>query len=181
MNPSAPGPAGDPDGTIEPTTTGAVIRFERRLAHPVAEVWEAITEPARLADWWLPFAADITVDLRPGGLMVMTAAGDEPVSITCEILRVEPPLLLEHTHVDEGSMLRWELEPHDAGCVLRLSHFVTDPTTAIDNCYAVGLHTSLDRLAPCLAGTPAPWDWDAFARHQRRHAAAGLAPELPAG
>jgi hypothetical protein len=39
------------------------------------------------------------------------------------------------------------------------------------------LHTSLDRLAPCLAGTPAPWDWDAFARHQRRYAAVGLAPE----
>jgi hypothetical protein len=55
---------------------------------PVGEVWAAITEPARLADWWLPFDADITVDLRPGGLMVMSATGAEPVTITCEILRV---------------------------------------------------------------------------------------------
>ena len=37
------------------------------------------------------------------------------------------------------------------------------PTTAIDNCYVVGLHTSLARLEPCLAGHPVPWDWDAFA------------------
>ena len=38
-----------------------------------------------------------------GGLIVMSATGDEPVTITCEILRVEPPVLLEHTHVDPGS------------------------------------------------------------------------------
>ncbi len=180
MTSSTSGPAVDPDGTLELTETGAVLRFERRLSHPVPEVWAAITEPSRLADWWLPFDADITVDLRPGGLMVMSATGDEPVSITCEILRVEPPTLLEHTHVDPGSRLLWELEAANGGCVLRLSHFVTDPATAIDNGYAVGLHQSLSRLAPSLAGTPVPWDWDDFARHQRRYAAAGLATDLPA-
>ena len=103
MTTSSSGPAVDRDGTIEPTATGGVIRFERRLAHPIDEVWAAITEPARLADWWLPFPADITVDLRPGGLMVMTATGDEPITITCEVLRVEPPHLFEHTHVDADS------------------------------------------------------------------------------
>jgi uncharacterized protein YndB with AHSA1/START domain len=180
MTPSSSGPAVDRDGTIESTPTGGVIRFERHLRHPVDVVWAAITEPARLADWWLPFDADITVDLRPGGLMVMTAAGDEPMTITCEILRVEPPHLFEHTHVDPGSRMLWELEPSDDGCVLRLSHHVTDPAVAIENCYAVGLHMSLERLAPSLAGAPAPWDWDVFAAHQRRYAAAGLAPEPPA-
>ena len=55
-------------------------------------------------------------------------------------------MLLEHTHVDPGSYMRWELEPVDTGCVLRLSHFVTDTAAAIDNCYVVGLHTSLARL-----------------------------------
>lgn len=169
-------PVAEPDGTIEATPTGGVIRFERHLRHPVPEVWEAVTEPARIADWWLPFPADITVDLRPGGLMVMAATGDEPMTITCEILRVEPPVLLEHTHVDPGSRVLWELEPDGQGCTLRLSHFVTDPATAIDNCYTVGLHTSLERLAPALDGRPVPWDDATFTRHQRRYAAAGLAP-----
>jgi len=178
MTPSSSGQAVDPDGTIEQTSSGATIRFERRLAHPVSEVWAAITGPERLADWWLPFDADITVDLRPGGLMVMTATGDEPMTITCEVLRVEPPLLLEHTHVDPGSRMLWELEPSDEGCVLRLSQFVPDPAAAIDNCYVVGLHMSLSRLAPSLAGAPSPWDWDVFAAHQRRYASAGLAPEV---
>ena len=35
-------------------------------------------------------------------------------------------MLLEHTHVDEGSYMRWELEPEEGGCLLRLSHFVPD-------------------------------------------------------
>ncbi len=164
------------DGTIEPTTDGGVIRFERRLAYPLREVWDAITTPARLAEWWLPFEADITLDLREGGQMVMAAAGGEPPPMTFTIRRVEPPMLLEHTHVDPGSYLRWELEPVDTGCVLRLSHFVTDTAAAIDSCYVVGLHTSLARLAPCLSGRPVAWDWDGFAIAQEHYASIGLAP-----
>jgi uncharacterized protein YndB with AHSA1/START domain len=167
------------DGTLERTADGGVIRFERHLAYPVREVWDAITSPERLADWWLPFDADITVDLREGGEMVMTAKEGEP-SLTCTILRVEPPMLLEHTHVDPGAYLRWELEPVESGCVLRLSHFVTDTAAAIDKCYVVGLHASLSRLEPCLAGSPVAWDWDAFAVAQGQYASMGLAPAASA-
>jgi uncharacterized protein YndB with AHSA1/START domain len=163
------------DGTIERTADGGVIRFERHLAFPIRDVWDAITNPTRLADWWLPFDADIAVDLREGGSMVMTATGDESISITCTILRVEPPALFEHTHVDPGSYMRWELEAVENGCVLRLSHFVTDPATAIGNCYVVGLHASLARLEPCLAGRPTAWDWDDFAKSQAHYARLGFA------
>lgn len=164
------------DGSIERTADGGVIRFERHLGYPIRDVWDAITNPARLAEWWLPFDAEITVDLREGGEMVMTAAGDEPMTITCTITRVEPPMLLEHTHVDPGSFMRWELEAVDAGCVLRLSHFVTDADTAVERCYVVGLHASLARLEPCLAGEPIVWDWDGFAVAQAAYAELGFAP-----
>jgi len=167
------------DGVIERTPDGGVIRFERHLAFPVRQVWDAITNPARLAEWWLPFDADITVDLREGGSMVMTAIGDEATQITCTVVRVEPPVLLEHTHVDPGSLVRWELEAVSDGCVLRLSHFVTDPAAAVDNCYVVGLHASLARLEPCLAGRPTAWDWDAFAEAQVHYATLGFAPAPP--
>jgi len=164
------------DGTIERTADGGVIRFERRLGYSIRDVWDAITNPSRLAEWWLPFDADIAVDLREGGSMVMTATGDEPMTITCTILRVEAPVLLEHTHVDAGSYMRWELEAVETGCVLRLSHFVSDAATAIGNCYVVGLHASLARLEPCLAGQPTAWDWDGFADAQAHYASIGLAP-----
>jgi uncharacterized protein YndB with AHSA1/START domain len=169
-----------PDGTLARTPNGGVIRFERHLPYSVDEVWDAVTNPARLADWWLPFDADITVDLREGGEMVFVGRGDEPVTMTCTILRVEPPTLLEHSHADAGSYLRWDLEPGDPGCVLRLSHFVPDADAAIENCYVVGLHASLARLVPALAGQPVDWDWDGFAEAQERYAGLGFAPPVRA-
>jgi len=68
------------DGTVERTADGGVIRFERHLHFPIAEVWDAITNPTRLADWWLPMDADITVDLRTGGEMRFEIGGDEPIA-----------------------------------------------------------------------------------------------------
>jgi uncharacterized protein YndB with AHSA1/START domain len=164
------------DGALERTTDGGIIRFERHLAHDVHDVWDAITNPERLAEWWLPFDADITVDLREGGQMVFTGAADgEPIVMTCTILRLEPPTYFEHTHPAPGSTMRWELEPTETGCTLRLSHHVPDVQEAIDNCYLVGLYNSLSRFEPCLAGTPTPWDWGAFAAARAHYADLGLA------
>jgi uncharacterized protein YndB with AHSA1/START domain len=163
------------DGVLERTDGGGVIRFERHLAYDVREVWDAITNPERLADWWLPFDADITVDLCEGGQIVFTGKPDGDPVMTCTILRVEPPLLLEHTHPAPGSHMRWELEAAGTGCILRLSHTVPDVREAIDNCYLVGLQTSLARLEPCLDGRAQPWDWDAFATARTHYAAIGLA------
>jgi len=164
------------DGVLDRTPEGGVIRFERHLAYDVHEVWDAITTPERLADWWLPFEAEITVDLRKGGEMVFTGTPDgELVTLVCTILRLEAPLLLEHTHPAPGSRMRWELKPHDTGCTLRLSHFVPDVEGAVESCYVVGLHTSLSRLEPSLARRPQPWDWDEFAATQAHYAGRGLA------
>ena len=169
------------DGVLERTDDGGVIRFERHLAYGVRDVWDAITRPERLADWWLPFDADITVDLREGGEMVFAGRSDgAPVTMSCTILRLEPPLLLEHTHPAPGSIMRWELEAVDTGCILRLSHTVPGVEEAIDNCYLVGLQASLARLEPWLAGRPEPWDWDAFAVARAHYAGLGLAAPVEA-
>ncbi|GAB4064393.1 hypothetical protein GCM10028777_10530 [Angustibacter speluncae] len=166
------------DGVLERTADGGVIRFERHLAYDVHAVWDAITAPARLADWWLPFEADVTVDLREGGEMVFAGTDpDEPVTLTCTILRLDPPVLLEHTHPAPGSLLRWELEPAERGCVLRLTHVVPDVQEAVDGNYLVGLQTSLDRLVPALDGRPLPWDWNAFETARAHYAADGLAAQ----
>ncbi|MCC6435004.1 MAG: SRPBCC family protein [Acidimicrobiales bacterium] len=169
------------DGVLERTADGGVIRFERHLAYDVRDVWDAITSPERLADWWLPFEADITVDLREGGEMVFAGTSDAtPVTMTCTILRLEPLQLFEHTHPAPGSTMRWELEAVDTGCILRLSHFVPDVREATDNCYLVGLQTSLARLEPMLAGRPQPWDWEFFAVARAHYAALGLAAAVDA-
>jgi uncharacterized protein YndB with AHSA1/START domain len=167
------------DGTVERTADGGVIRFERTLPHSIDDVWGAITTPEGLGQWWLPFDADITVDLRVGGEIVMASRGGEGITLTCSILRLEAPALLEHTHADPGSFLRWELESTEAGCVLRLSHFVTDLDAALGKGFLVGLHTSLGRLAPCLEGRPIAWDDDRFEEARAHYAQVGLAPSAP--
>lgn len=163
------------DGSLERTDDGGVIRFERRLPYPVAAVWDAITNPERLADWWIPFDADVTVDLREGGEMVFTSRTGEPPPMTVTILRIDAPVLFEHTHFAPGSTLRWELVAVETGCVLHLTQHVADISQAIDGCWIAGLHTSFSRLEPTLAGSPAPWDWDAFAAIRAHYAALGLA------
>src|SRR5439155_475069 len=51
-----------------------MIRREIVLPAPREEVWEALTEPERLADW---FANDVDLDLRPrGGAGSREAPGD---------------------------------------------------------------------------------------------------------
>jgi uncharacterized protein YndB with AHSA1/START domain len=171
-----PSPTPGYDGVVERTPEGGVIRFARHLAYPIRDVWDAATDPAQLARWWLPFDAEVSIDLREGGEMVFVGRGDEPVTMTFTIRRVEAPMLLEHTHLDPGAWVRWELEPVGDGCILRLTHFLPDPDTGIERCYVVGLHTSLARLVPCLAGSPIPWDWHEFAVAQAHYAELGLAP-----
>ena len=41
-----------------------MVRREIVLPNPREEVWEALTDPERLEDW---FANDVDLDLRPGG------------------------------------------------------------------------------------------------------------------
>lgn len=47
-----------------------VLGMERRLAHAPVRVWAALTEPARLADW---FPDRIRIELRAGGTVTYTA------------------------------------------------------------------------------------------------------------
>jgi uncharacterized protein YndB with AHSA1/START domain len=39
-------------GTYEQLDGSPVVRFERTFPHPVTQVWEAITDPARLGKWF---------------------------------------------------------------------------------------------------------------------------------
>jgi uncharacterized protein YndB with AHSA1/START domain len=41
------------DGTLETIDGRPALRIERRLAHTVARVWRAVTEPDELAQWFV--------------------------------------------------------------------------------------------------------------------------------
>lgn len=141
-SPSARQPA---HGTVRRVDGRDVLRFERRLAHPVQRVWTALTDPAEAARWLTGEVGDL----------------GEP-------LEVEPQKVLVHRFGptrkggggDEGSrgdvdIVRWELTPDGDGTLLVLTHtFAGPPDTAR---IAAGWHTLLDQLEATLAGTVGPW------------------------
>ena len=52
-------------GTMETTADGRyILRYERRLRHPVEKVWAALTEPDRMEEWW---ARAAVLELAEGG------------------------------------------------------------------------------------------------------------------
>src|SRR4051794_17744470 len=51
------------DGTLDTRDDRHVMRYERRLAHPVERVWAALTQPSELRGW----LADADIDLVAGG------------------------------------------------------------------------------------------------------------------
>jgi uncharacterized protein YndB with AHSA1/START domain/ketosteroid isomerase-like protein len=147
-------------GTVHRTGKRGTIRFERRLAHPVERVWKAVTTSDGLAGWWLPFPATIRIDLVVGGEISFTAPELGEAPMTCEILEIDAPHRLVHTHFDRAVTLTWELTADGDGCVLRLTQDTPDIAAALAQGHIVGLHHSLDRLEPALDGAPQPWDWD---------------------
>jgi uncharacterized protein YndB with AHSA1/START domain len=95
--------------------------FIRDLAHPPARVWAALTDPGQL-NGWSPFTADR--DLSAEGPATLTMVDrDTSVPLAAEVIRAEPPTLLEYTWGDD--LLRWELAAIGTGTRLTLRHTVS--------------------------------------------------------
>jgi uncharacterized protein YndB with AHSA1/START domain len=119
----------------------AVVRMERRLAHPPAKVWAALTEPDRLAEW---FPATVRADLRVGGAVEF---GFGPAGTVTDL---DPPRLIAYTWGDDH--LRWEVEPDGEGALLTLTHTFGDRVGAAT--FASGWHICIAGLDLALAGRP---------------------------
>jgi uncharacterized protein YndB with AHSA1/START domain len=142
------------NGSLHTIDGRNVLRFERRLAHPVEKVWRAITEPAELAHW---FPALVAMEPQVGGPMRFTFPGGEMDPTEGTITELDPPRVF--AFVWAGDPLRMELRPDGAGTVLTFTYTFTDRPMA--GSYATGWQTCLDALEHALAGTgpgePAPY------------------------
>jgi uncharacterized protein YndB with AHSA1/START domain len=135
------------DGTLETIDGRPALRFERRLAHPVARVWRAVTEPAELAQWFVA-----PVAWTPALGETFEGGGQRG-----EIVALEAPTLLRWTWGDER--YSFELEPlgdSDSesagdGCRLVFTHVFDDRYGPAAQ-HAAGWATYLDRLDALLAG-----------------------------
>jgi uncharacterized protein YndB with AHSA1/START domain len=143
-------------GTTLRTDDGrSVLRFQRRLAHPVDKVWSAITQPAHLANW---FPSQVEMDFRIGGKLRFVFAHGEGPTLDGEILELDPPHVFAYSWDD--SVLRFELLPEADGCTLVFTHTFADRPAAAS--FAAGWTACLDHLDALLDGKPGevtspPW------------------------
>jgi uncharacterized protein YndB with AHSA1/START domain len=69
---------------------------------PIDEVWAAITTPARIKEWF--FGVDTESDWEVGSSLVHRGEWQgKPYEDKGEILRIDPPKLLVHTHWSDVS------------------------------------------------------------------------------
>ncbi|ABF42466.1 hypothetical protein Acid345_3465 [Candidatus Koribacter versatilis Ellin345] len=141
----APGP---PRGAhVEKDGQRWTLVLVRELRHAPEMVWEALTDPAQLAEW-APFDPDRNI-ASEGPVRMKMAHSPRPVEFDTQVKRAEPPRLLEYSWGE--SDLRWELEPTDRGTRLTLWHNIDKGFVSWG---AAGWHICFDVLEHLLSGDP---------------------------
>lgn len=144
-------------GTLTFDGDHATLTFERRIRHPIQVVWEAITEPEHLAQWYMTKA---TIEGRKGGIIDLRT-GPGQLHVTGRILVWEPPHVFEYEWKvkpwqrmpnGEDAIVRWELRPQGDETLLTLTHRNLTRRSALGA--APAMHVVLERLAAQLAGLP---------------------------
>ena len=140
------------DGTVERSDDGRdVVSFERRLAHPVERVWEALTSPDELITWWGDADVELIEDGRFDVRWLNTDDQGKTAEMHARIAQLEPERLLVLDGDIHGT-LRWELEPAgDDATVLRFSSTLELPEEFRTKVLA-GWHTHLNALDTVLGG-----------------------------
>jgi uncharacterized protein YndB with AHSA1/START domain len=103
-----------------------MIRREIFLPAQPDEVWDALTEPERLAEW---FANEVEIDLRRGGAVIFRWANGEERRAT--LTEVEPEERLAFEWDDEGEV-EFTLTETDGGTQLEVVETTAAWTTALD-------------------------------------------------
>ncbi|WP_394845772.1 SRPBCC family protein [Pendulispora brunnea] len=143
----------------------ATILFERRLPHPIEDVWAAITDPEERAAWLGKTRIEPHVD----GI-VETVADGPPVppevrTFTGRVLVWEPPHVFEHTwdqKIIGQTIARYELSRDGDATILRFTQRGFRNRTHAGG-FAAGTHAYFERLYAHLTKQPLP-EW--YARSQ---------------
>ncbi|MFF7122387.1 SRPBCC domain-containing protein [Streptomyces sp. NPDC008240] len=135
------------------------VRFSRTYDHPVDRVWQFVTDPDELAQW---FPSRAEMDLRPGGAIRFSGDPNLPES-TGKVLAVDPPRHLSFEW--GGDELHFDLEAAGEGRTrFTLTDVLVAENTAARNgagwevCLAaLDAKASGTRLEGPHAGASAPW------------------------
>lgn len=133
---------------------GRVLGFKRRLNARPQSVWAALTEPEKLRQWYA-----VADDYPVQGQQYRLYFENSNTTVQTTVTRAQRPSVLEYTWDSQmpeqspvsliGSVVRFELEPHDDGTILTVNHiFRTDEAPVAD--VLGGWHIHLDDLSEKL-------------------------------
>jgi uncharacterized protein YndB with AHSA1/START domain len=156
----------------------ATLILRRFLRHPPRVVWDALTDPEQVRQWFLTAAR---IDGRVGGTVDLIT-GPTRVHATGQILSWDPPHVYEyewnvrpeddHQYGGEQTVVRWELTPQDGGTLVVVTH--RDLTKNTARIFELGMQAFLNRLDALLDGRALP-DWEEQIR-EIRGASSGSSP-----
>ena len=110
------------------------INAEIHVAAPPERVFQALTDPRQLMQWWgqkgMYRHTGWKGDVRPGGQWRSDGVSDtdgSPYHVSGEYVEVDPPRRLSYTWVASWSgplqtLVRWELESASGGTLVRVQH-----------------------------------------------------------
>jgi uncharacterized protein YndB with AHSA1/START domain len=165
------------NGTIQTRDDGTrVLRFERRLTHPIDRVWAALTEPHQIEGWLARAELDLAVGGRVRLEWLNTDQDGNQAIAEGTISRLEPPRTIE-LDTDIHGQLLWELRPDGDATLLSLTVTASPPDDYLAKVMA-GWHVHVDFLADFLDGHPIDWPnwpferWAAVNEHYEAELAA---------
>jgi uncharacterized protein YndB with AHSA1/START domain len=135
-------------GSYEQVNGSPVVRFERTFPHSAGEVWDAITDPARLAQWF-PTTVDFH-ELRVGASIAFRFEEDRFPPMSGAFREVQPPRRLSFTWGDD--LLTFELSERDRGAACRLAFSVVLDSADKAARDAAGWDDCLDMLDLVISG-----------------------------
>jgi uncharacterized protein YndB with AHSA1/START domain len=103
------------------------VRREVVFPSEPGEVWQALTEPERLEDW---FATEVELDSRPGGRAVFRWGDGEERAAQVE--EVEPERRLALRWEDDGGEVIFTLQPVTDGTRLVVVESAPEFTAALE-------------------------------------------------
>lgn len=140
------------------TLNGYRCEFVRDFPHSPRELWKALTEPAKLAQWLAPGM----IELRLGGRARLDFQ-DSGIVIDSEVTLCEPDHLLEYGWSKPGEPerpLTWTLSALQDGCRLSLALQLPEGDDAARSC--AGWDAHLEMLAAALEGISIKFNFEAF-------------------
>lgn len=101
-------------GRLSKANNGGTVVFERRFQQDVATVWDALTNPDKLAVWFMK----VKMDFVPGGKMVLYFGDPDNTESYGKITRIEPNKVFEWIWENTDGpdeLATWELFPDGQG------------------------------------------------------------------